>query len=51
MTLSDAASGASSARYMNGYASENRVFLFCEGMTSVEKNGSTLLGKDLCQGY
>ena len=45
----ETASGASSLISMNGYVSENSVFLFCERMAVVEKNGSMLLGKFMRQ--
>jgi hypothetical protein len=47
----DTASEAPSLGSMNGYESENTVFSFCERMALVEKNGSMLLGKELCQGH
>jgi predicted metal-binding protein len=48
MTFEDA-SEASSRCHMNGYVSENGVFLFCKRMALVEKNGSMLLGKFMWQ--
>ncbi len=44
-------SGASSLSSMNGYVSENSVFLFCERMVLVEKNGLMLLGKFIWQDH
>jgi hypothetical protein len=49
MTTFKAAPEASSRCHMNGYASENNVFSFCERMALVEKNGSMLLGKFMWQ--
>ncbi len=47
----ETASEGPSPSNMNGYASENSVFLFCKRLVLTEKNGSMLLGKELCQGH
>jgi hypothetical protein len=47
----EASSGAALLSSMNGYESENSVFLFCERMTLVEKNGPMLLGKFMSQDH
>jgi len=45
----DAASQAPSWHCMNGYVSENSVYLWCFARDQFEKNGSMLLGKVMWQ--
>jgi hypothetical protein len=47
----EAAPEACSTDVANGYASETDAFSFCLVSKTLEKNGSMLPGKDLCQGH